>query len=102
VMIMELNRMIDEAVNNVAGDVTVHGKVSDLRTSGGHIFCRIVEDGGAGIRAILWRHEQRKIRADLSLGQDIACSGRVSIHHMNGSLSLIIKEIADESNKEVE
>jgi exodeoxyribonuclease VII large subunit len=74
-------------------DVCVRGEISNLsRPRSGHIYFTL-KDGGASIRAVIWRSSAARLKVDLHDGMEIEAHGYLGIYDVNGQYQLYADEI---------
>ena len=88
--VTELTRSIRGILETEFPYVTVGGEVSNLRQPySGHLYFTL-KDENSQLKAVLFKPQQKYLRAPPADGQQVTCRGRISVYEPRGEYQLII------------
>ena len=94
--VSELTALVREVLESGFADVGVSGEVSNLsRPKSGHVYFDL-KDGGAKLRAILWRTQARQLPFELHDGLAVHAWGGIDVYPPQGAYQLIVRKIEPE------
>ena len=88
-----LNQEIRGRVSDLR-DLQVRGEVSNVRSSGGHLYFQL-KDGGSTLRCTVWRSTVARLRLKLRDGQEVICHGSVDLWVRGGTYALNVDRIEE-------
>ncbi|MCL1980469.1 MAG: exodeoxyribonuclease VII large subunit [Proteobacteria bacterium] len=87
--VTELNNSIRSLLEGRFPFVSVAGEISNLhRPASGHLYFTL-KDGGAQLRAVLFKIQQRYLTHVPKDGMHVVCRGRISVYEPRGEYQLI-------------
>ena len=91
--VSELVGLARGSLEESLGRVWVSGEISNLHPArSGHVYFTL-KDGGAQIRAALFRQYARRLRFDLEDGLEVLLQGDVTIYEARGDLQVIGRDV---------
>lgn len=85
----QLNELIRETLEDNFVQVRVRGEISNLsRPGSGHWYFTLKDEKGQ-IRCVMFRSANRQVPFQPEHGQQIICSGRISLYEARGDIQLI-------------
>ena len=88
-----LNQEIRGRVSDLR-DLQVRGEVSNVRSSGGHLYFQL-KDGGSTLRCTVWRSTVARLRLKMRDGQEVICRGSVDVWVRGGNYSLNVSQVEE-------
>jgi exodeoxyribonuclease VII large subunit len=93
VTVSELTGSIRVLLESGFGDLWVEGEISNCRAwSTGHVYFTL-KDGGAQIRAVMYRSAARYLKFKLEDGQHVIARGRLSLYEPKGEYQLLCDHV---------
>ena len=91
--ISELTQEIKGVLEDGFPAVWATGEVSNVaRPQSGHVYL-CLKDGGAQIRAVIWRGVALRLRFDPRDGMDVIVRGRLGVYPVKGEYQLVIEDL---------
>jgi len=85
----QLNELIRETLEDNFVQVRVRGEISNLsRPGSGHWYFTLKDEKGQ-IRSVMFRSANRQVPFQPEHGQQVICSGRISLYEARGDIQLI-------------
>jgi exodeoxyribonuclease VII large subunit len=93
VTVSELTGSIRALLESGFGDLWVEGEVSNCRAwNTGHVYFTL-KDGGAQIRAVMYRSAARYLKFKLEDGQHVIARGRLGVYEPKGEYQLLCDHV---------
>lgn len=91
--VSELTQEVKGLLEDGFPSVWVSGEVSNLaRPTSGHLYLTL-KDGGAQLRAVIWRGVGLRLRFDPRDGIEVIARGRLTVYPSRGDYQLVIEEL---------
>lgn len=91
--VSQLNRLAREVLEDNFAVVWVEGELTNWsRPSSGHWYFTL-KDGGAQIRAAMFRGQNLRVRTQPAAGQKVRVKGRISLYEARGDYQLIVETL---------
>ena len=94
--VSDLTAMVREVLESGFADVGVSGEISNLsEPKSGHVYFDL-KDGGAKIRAVMWRTQARRVPFELHDGLAVHAWGGIDVYPPHGAYQLIVRKVEPE------
>lgn len=89
--VSKLQYLLRRSVEQSFGHVMVEGEVSSLTIyhRSGHAYFSL-KDKDAVLRCVMWRDQVRRLRFPLEEGQQVICTGKVTVYERDGKLQMAV------------
>ncbi len=91
--VSQLTGSIKSILENEYKFIRISGEISNLSTPySGHSYF-ILKDGGAQIRAVLFKQQKKFLSLNLQNGNQVICFGRITVYEPRGEYQIIVDTV---------